>query len=209
MTESGSTHIELMSVAAYARQVRPLLPEGAFAPARARALWIPLHYAIIALLVWALASRRVPWPAWPVVSLVIGCSMAGVTFVAREALHGGVVRGRALIRVIGWLGFLPFCISPQLWMAWHNRVHHNHCGKPGVDPDMYPLLEEYRSRRRARIMADHFGIGGRRLSGIASLLFGLTGQSVQILFGARRTGLLTRHLHRRAFVEAVLGVAVW
>ncbi len=209
MNESSSTSIELIPLVAYARQVRPLLPENAFAPARARALWIPVHYAIIALLGWALASGHVPWPAWPVVSLVIGGCMAGVTFVAHEALHGGVMRGRVLVRVIGWLGFLPFCISPQLWMAWHNRVQHNHCGKPGVDPDMYPMLEEYRSHRGARVMADHFGLGRRRLGGIASLLFGLTGQSIQVMFRARRTGMLTRRLHRRAIIEAVMAVAVW
>jgi fatty acid desaturase len=209
MTESSSTPLELMSVGAYARQVRPLLPDNAFAPARARALWIPLHYAIIAVVGWALASGRVPWPLWPVAALVIGCSMAGVTFVAHEALHGGVVRGRVLIRVIGWLGFLPFCISPQLWMAWHNRVHHNHCGKPGVDPDMYPTLEEYRSHRGSQIMADYFGLGRRRLRGVASLMFGLTGQSLQVMLRARRVGILPRHLHRRAIIEAVMGVAVW
>src|SRR5262249_45809338 len=154
MTESSHPPMELITVASYARQVRPLLPAEAFAPARSRALWIPLHYAIIIGLGWALASGHVPWPAWPVVSLVIGCCMAGVALRAHEALHGGVVRGRAMIRLIGWLGFLPFCISPQLWMGWHNRVHHNHCGQPGVDPDMYPTLAEYRATRRARVMAD-------------------------------------------------------
>jgi fatty acid desaturase len=209
MTEPRSTPMELMTVAAYVRQVRPLLPENAFAPARARALWIPVHYAIIALLGWALASGHVPRLAWPVVSIVIGCCMAGVTFVAHEALHGGVVRGRALIRLIGWLGFLPFCISPQLWMAWHNRVHHNHCGQTGVDPDMYPTLAEYRAQRGARVMADYFGLGRRRLGGISSLLFGLTGQSLQVMFRARRVGILPRHLHRRAIVESLMGVAVW
>src|SRR3954471_7842218 len=209
MTESSSTQIELMSVAAYARQVRPLLPKNAFAPARARAVWIPVHYAVIAALGWALASGRVPWPAWPVVSLVIGCCMAGVTFVAHEALHGGVVRGRVLIRVIGWLGFLPFCISPQLWMAWHNRVHHNHCGQPGIDPDMYPTLAEYRAERRARVMADYFGLGRRRFRGAASLMFGLSGQAVQVMLSAGRTKLLTPRLHRRVVVETVMGIAVW
>lgn len=209
MTESSAPPMELITVAAYARQVRPLLPPGSFAPARSRALWVPLHYAIIAVLGWALASGHVPWPAWPVVSLVIGCCMAGVTFVAHEALHGGVVRGRTMIRLIGWLGFLPFCISPQLWMGWHNRVHHNHCGQPGVDPDMYPTLAEYRSTRSARIMADSFGLGRRSLSGIGSLMFGLTGQSLQVMLNARRTGILPRHLHRRAIIEAVMAVAVW
>jgi fatty acid desaturase len=209
ITEPGSTRMELLTVAAYARQVRPLLPPDAFAPARSRALWIPAHYAIIAALIWLLASGHVPWPLWPLVSLAIGGSMAGVTFVAHEALHGGVVRGRVAIRVIGWLGFLPFCISPQLWMAWHNRVHHNHCGQPDVDPDMYPTLTKYQTQRKARVMADYFGLGRRRLRGVASLLFGLTGQSLGVMFTARRTGILTRNLYRRAIVEAVMGVAVW
>jgi fatty acid desaturase len=204
-----SAALELLPVAVYARQVRPLLPATAFAPSRSRALWIPVHYAIIVFLIWALATGHVPWFVWPLVSIVLGGSMAGVTFVAHEALHGGVVRGRSLIRVIGWLGFLPFCISPQLWMAWHNRVHHNHCGQPGRDPDMYPTLAEYQERRGARVMADHFGLGRRRLGGISSLLFGLTGQSVQIMLAARRTGMLTPRLYRRATIEALMGVAVW
>lgn len=209
MTEPGSNRMELLSVAAYARQVRPLLPADAFAPARSRALWVPVHYAIIALLTWALASGRVPWPLWPLVSIAIGASMAGVTFVAHEALHGGVMRGRVAVRVLGWLGFLPFCISPQLWMAWHNRVHHNHCGQPGVDPDMYPTLTEYKTQRRARVMADYFGLGRRRFRGVLSLLFGLSGQSIQVMLSARRTRLLTPRLLRRVIVETVMGVAVW
>jgi fatty acid desaturase len=198
-----------MPLAAYVRDVRPHLPKSMFEPARTRALWVPVHYAIIALSIWALATGRLAWPLWPLVSIVIGLSMAGVTFVAHEALHGGVVRGRVAIRVIGWLGFLPFTVSPQLWMAWHNRVHHNHCGQPDIDPDMYPTLTQYRNGRAARIMADYFGLGRRRLTGAASLLFGFTGQSLQMLFSARRTGTLAPHLHRRAIIETLMGVAVW
>ena len=196
-------------MAAYAREVRPLLPEGAFAPAYSRALWLPVHYAIIAALAWTMATGHLPWFLWPVASLVIGFCMGGVTFVGHESLHGGIVRGRALIRVVGWLGFLPFVVSPQLWVAWHNRVHHNHCGQPGIDPDVYPTLAEYKSNRSAQWIADHFALGRRRLAGAASLLFGFTGQSVQILLGARKSGLLRKNLHRRAIIETLMGVAVW
>jgi fatty acid desaturase len=104
---------------------------------------------------------------------------------------------------------MPFAVSPQLWMAWHNRVHHNHCGQPGVDPDMYPTLTEYRAQRSARLMADYFALGRRRIAGAASLLFGFTGQSVQILLKAQKTGLLSPHLHRRAIIETVTGACVW
>jgi fatty acid desaturase len=204
-----SPPIEFLAVAAYAREVKPHLPRSVFEPARSRALWVPVHYAIIALLTWALASHHVPWPLWPLVALVIGCCMGGVTFVGHEALHGGVVRGRTLIRVLGWFCFLPFVVSPQLWIAWHNRVHHNHCGEPGVDPDMYPTLEQYRTHRAARIMADYFGLGGGRLRGITSLLFGFTGQSLQMLFNSRKTKVLPPHLRRRAIIETLTGVSVW
>jgi len=186
-----------------------MLPAAAFEPAWSRVLWIPVHYTIIAVLTWALASGHVPWLLWPVVALVIGGCMAGVTFVGHEALHGGVVRGRALIRVVGWLGFLPFVVSPQLWVAWHNRVHHNHCGQPGIDPDMYPTLDEYKTQRGARIMADYFGLGRKRLAGAASLLFGFTGQSMQMLFRAGKTSVLRPNLHRRAIIETLAGVSVW
>lgn len=199
----------LLSISDYARKVRPLLPKGTFAPARSRALWVPIHYTVIIALTWALATGKIPWPAWPLVSLVIGGCMAGVTFVAHEALHGGVVRGRMAIRMVGWLGFLPFCISPQLWMGWHNRVHHNHCGQEGVDPDMYPTLTEYKATRRAQVMADYFGLGRRRFRGVASLMFGLTGQSIQVLLSARRNEILPPHLLRRAIIEILMGVSVW
>lgn len=201
--------MECYAVATYMRALRPSLPDQAFAPARSRAVWLPVHAAIIAVATWLVVARRLPGWSWPLASLVIGASFAGVTFLAHETLHGGVVRGRIAIRVIGWLGFLPFVVSPQLWMAWHNRVHHRHCAQPGIDPDMYPTLEEYRSQRSARIMADYFGIGRRRPMSLLSILFGFSGQSVQMLFSARRRGFLTPKLHRRAWIETLLGVAVW
>jgi fatty acid desaturase len=202
-------NMELLPVATYARAIRPALPASAFAPARSRVLWLPVHAAVIAALAWTMATGIAPWWTWPLASLVIGFCLAGVVFLGHEALHGGVVRGRLAIRVVGWFGFLPFTVSPQLWMAWHNRVHHNHCGQPGIDPDMYPTLEEYNTQRAARIMADYFGIGRRRLMSFLSILFGFTGQSTQMLFTARKRGFLSPKLHRRAIAETVLGWAFW
>jgi fatty acid desaturase len=201
--------MELRTVGAYARELKPLLPAETFEPARSRLLWLPVHAALIATLAWLMATHRVPMFVWPLFSLVIGCSLGGLTFLGHETLHGGVVRGRFAIRLVGWFGFLPFTVSPQLWVAWHNRVHHNHTGKEGVDPDMYPTIGEYRTQPAARIMADYFGVGRRRLMGFASLLFGYTGQSSQMLWTARKRGFLTPKLHRRAIFESALGWAFW
>ena len=198
--------VELRTIATYQRAVRPALPDAAFQPARSRLLWLPAHVTVIALSIWALATDRVPAP---IASLVIGCSMAAVAFLGHEILHGAVVRGRVAIRVLGWICLLPFTVSPTLWTAWHNRVHHNHCAVPGKDPDMYPTLAEYETQFFARLMADYFGLGGRRITSLIGLLFGFTGQSQQMLWEARKLGILTRAQHVRAIVEFALGVAFW
>lgn len=201
--------MELRSIATYARAVRPALPDAAFAPARSRLLWLPVHVAVISAIAWALTAGHVPAPLWPVASIVIGACMSAVAFLGHEVLHGGVVRGGTVIRVVGWICLLPFTVSPTLWTNWHNRVHHNHCAQPGKDPDMYPTLAEYEAQPAARMMADYFGLGGKRVTSFLSLLIGFTGQSQQMLWQGRMLGILTPGLHRRAIAEFFLGVAFW
>jgi fatty acid desaturase len=164
---------------------------------------------MIGILVASLVSGHVPTVLWPLVSVLIGCCFSGVVFLGHETLHGGVVHGQRTIRVLGWFCLLPFTLSPTLWTAWHNRVHHGHCGQAGKDPDMYPTLLEYQTQRAARVMADHFGLGRRRVLSLLSLLFGFTGQSQQMLWKAREKGILSRKLHRRAIFETLLGIAFW
>lgn len=201
--------MELRPIATYAKALRPELPAKVFEPATSRVLWLPFHAAVISSIAWALVSGYVPAALWPVASIVIGVSLSGIVFLGHETLHGGVIRGRWAIKIVGWFSMLPFTLSPTLWTGWHNRVHHNHCAQPGKDPDMYPTLIEYQTQRTARIMADHFGLGRRRLMSILSLLFGFTGQSQQMLWKARERGILSPGMHRRALVEFALGVAFW
>src|SRR5688572_33351940 len=104
--------------ASYAREIKPLLPSGAFSPARSRLLWLPVHLAVIALSMYGIAARWAGWAIVPLLSLCIGMSFAGITFLAHEAMHGAVVRGRRLRRVVSWIGFSPFVLSPRLWNAW-------------------------------------------------------------------------------------------
>jgi fatty acid desaturase len=139
---------------------------------------------------------------------VIGISFACLTFVAHETLHGGIVRGRAFQRIVGWIGFLPFVLSPQLWVAWHNRAHHANTGLPD-DPDEYPTLERYRASRSTRFSVDAFSLGGRRWRGALSLVLGFTVQSADQLLRAKTRGLLTARECRRAIAETGLGLLVW
>jgi fatty acid desaturase len=203
--------MELYPASFYVKQLRGALPRETFRPAPSRLLWLPVHLTVIAGATLAVASRWAPWPSWPVLSLVIGMSFAGLMFLGHEVLHGAVVRGRwAWLRpLIGWVCFAPFALSQQLWVIWHNRVHHANTNNPGMDPDMYPTLEAYRRSRYLRFVTDNFALGGRRLRGLLSLFIGFSVQSQSMLFqGRRRLGMTARE-HAQAILETLLAIGLW
>lgn len=205
---SSVKRVQLHRISAYARVIRPLLDRAHFAPARSRLWWLPVHLSLLVGGCLLLSSLQLPWFAKPLVSLVMGCSFAGLTFLGHEALHGAVVRGKAARRVIGWVGFLPFAVSPRLWEAWHNRVHHQHSNQPGHDPDAYPTLQEYQHNALTRAVTE-LGPGRSRLRGVLSLIVGFSAQSVHMLFDAGRRKWLTSRQHALAIAETLVGVALW
>ncbi len=200
--------VQARPTSAYAREIRPLLSRDQFAPARSRLLWIPVHLSVLVSGALLLSAFQLPWLAWPLVSVIMGCSFAGLTFLGHETLHGAVVRGKSLRRLIGWLGFLPFVVSPRLWEAWHNRVHHNNTNAPGVDPDAYPTLDEYQQNRAVRAVTE-LAPGRKRVTGAFSLLVGFSVQSLHMLVDARRRQWLSPSEHTRAIAETLLGIAFW
>jgi fatty acid desaturase len=186
-----------------------LLAARLFAAVPLRLLWLPVHYAVVALAMFAIIEGRLPLPVDLGLSLLIGASFAGLTFVAHEALHGALVRNRPLRRLVGWLGFLPFAVSPRLWEAWHNRVHHGHTNEPGVDPDAYPTLAEYNERPALRRMTDWLAPGRGRIAGVFSLLVGFSVQSLHMLLVAKRQRFLDRRQHALALLESAAMCALW
>jgi fatty acid desaturase len=193
----------------YVQELKPHLPVEAFEPARSRLWWLPLHLSVIALGTVLIALKTLPIWALPVASLVIGASFAGLVFLGHETLHGGVVRGKRLRYLVGFVTFLPFVVSPRLWMAWHNRVHHGNANRAGVDPDAYPTLAEHQSDLGVRIATDWFGIGRGRLHGLVSLFIGFAVQSAHVLVFAGRRGYLKPREHRLAVLETALGATLW
>lgn len=203
--------MELHPQSFYVHEVKPRLPRSLFEPALARLGWLPFHLAVIVIGTMALTRDWMPWPLFPVISLAIGLSFAGLTFLGHETLHGGVIRGRLawLKPIVGWIVFAPFTLSQQLWVVWHNRVHHANTQRIGADPDMYPTLEAYRSNAVSRFSTDNFALGGRRWRGVLSLLLGFTVQSKHMLFvGKSRLGMSNREFWR-SIVETVLAIGVW
>jgi fatty acid desaturase len=201
--------VNLRSLSSYAREVRPSLPTNAFEPVASRLAWLALHYAVIAGGIAALYLRIGGWWAAPLIALVIGHSFAGAAFVGHETLHGAVVRHRGARHLVGWLCFLPFTLSPRLWVAWHNKTHHAHTMDEANDPDAFPSLATYHKSRTARI-ADHFSFASNRRWGWLTLCLGFTGQSTQMLWRWARTApALTPRERRLAIMESAAGWAVW
>ena len=196
------------TAASYVRQIRPHLKRGAFQPARGRLWWLPVHLAVVTLCISALQQRWLPWLAAPLLSLIIGMSFAGLTFLGHETLHGAIVRGARLRYLVGWLGFSPFLVSPRLWVAWHNRVHHGNTQRAGKDPDAYPTLREYRQSRAIRL-AMLVAPSLRRLRGASTPLIGFSVQSAHMLLAARARGFLSGKEQLIAIAETLLGVALW
>jgi fatty acid desaturase len=203
--------MELHPQSFYVHALKPHLPSRLFKPAWSRLAWLPIHLAVIVVGTIGIAADWMPWPVIPAVSLIIGLSFAGLTFLGHETLHGGVVRGRLtwLKPIVGWIAFAPFTLSQQLWVVWHNRVHHANTQRIGADPDMYPTLATYRSQRVNRFSIDNFALGGRRRRGILSLLLGFTVQSKHMLFAGRTRLGMSASEFRRTIVETVAAVVLW
>ncbi len=178
--------MDLRTTSSYAAALRPTLRSQVFRAAPLRLLWLPVHYAVIVLGTLTIARGWLVLPLELLLSMVIGSSFAGLTFVGHEALHGAIVRHRFLRRLVGRLGFLPFAVPPRLWEAWHNRVHHGNTNRAGTDPDTYPTLSEYRGSAMLRRVTDWLAPGRRRWGGAFSFLIGFTVQSSHMLLTARR-----------------------
>ena len=207
MTNPAATEpFELVPQSAYVRELKAELPPEAFEPATSRLLLLPAHLAVIVVGALAIARGWVPSFVVPIISLAIGVSFACLAFVAHEAVHGGIVRGRTARQLVGAIGFAPFTLSPRLWAAWHDRVHHANANLED-DPDMYPTLDEYHASGRVRIFVNVFSPGNRRWRGVLTLLFGFTGQStMQLIVGKR---FMKPRAYMFAILETAAAVAVW
>ena len=180
-----------------------------FAPVPSRLAWLALHVGLIVAGVIAIHSGWGGWWAVPFYSLIIGHSFAGCAFVGHEALHGAVVRHPGWRNFVGWISFLPFTLSPRLWIAWHNKTHHGHTMQEGVDPDCYPSLTSYQQTLVTRI-ADRFSFALDRPAGPITLVLGFTGQTAQMLLRwSRTTDALLRRDRWLMAGETLAGVAVW
>jgi fatty acid desaturase len=205
---TGSRY-EVQSVQQYARELRPHLPARVFAPATGRLLWLPVHLAIIGSLGAYVVAGAPPWYAALAAAVLAGHSWGCLGFLAHETLHHAITRSRVVEKVVGYFGFGLFCLSPTLWVAWHNQAHHGNTGKPVADPDGFGTLGFWRANRVVRAL-ERFapGSGHKRSAAFLPGWFSLHSFLV-LVFHSERNGYYARISRRVVYLETALMVVFW
>lgn len=97
--------------------------------------------------------------------LVAGLAVAALFVVGHDAAHGALFDSARLNAAVGRIAMLPSLHATELWIFGHNRVHHGHTLRQGMDFVWHPLtIEEYRTmgrlgRLRHRFEWGPFGAG--------------------------------------------------
>jgi fatty acid desaturase len=208
METSGSRY-ERQSVQRYARELRPLLPPDVFGAAPARLLWLPVHLGVIlGMAAWVVVGRT-PWYLSLAAAVIAGHSWACLGFLAHETLHHAVVKSRAVERLVGCVGFLPYALSPTLWTAWHNQAHHGNTGKPVADPDGYGTLGFWRKNAVVRALETIAPGSGYRRSAVFLFVWFSIHSLLVLVFHSRRNGYYDRASRRVVHAEAAGMLAFW
>jgi len=131
--------------------------------------WLGLAYfardlALHALVLVALASTDTWWlliPLWGLSALTV----SALFILGHDAAHQSLFRSKRLCAVVGRIAMLPSLHVHDAWVLGHNRLHHGHTVREGMDfvwhpvsPEQYAALPAWK-RLRHRIEWSPLGAG--------------------------------------------------
>lgn len=137
--------LTMITQAEYAKKLRPFVPAEAFEPNGSKLIVLLINLVIL-ILGWAIASYLDRWnPYWlwlylPL-TVIMGNSVVVLLFSSHDLMHSAVIKNPKLKRIISILGLAMLWMTPTLWKAVHNRVHHNKTNSLG-DPDRNYLEQQ-------------------------------------------------------------------
>ncbi len=147
------------------RSVLDVIPDHCYRRSTARGLGLVARDLLVyGLAVWGLVSTDNPLllvPLW----LVAGLAVSGLFVLGHDAAHDALFDRRDVNRVVATITMLPSLHAVELWRFGHNRVHHGHTLREGMDFVWHPLtVEQYGSlgplgRLRHRLEWGPFGAG--------------------------------------------------
>jgi len=200
---------ELRSVQQYARELRPQLSPTVFQPAPGRLVWLPVHLGIIVGLALFVVLGAPPWWLALGCAIVAGHSWGCLGFLAHETLHHAVVKNRAVELLVGYVGFLPYGLSPRLWTVWHNQAHHGNTGKPVADPDGYGTLGFWQKSGVVRALESIAPGSGYKRSSVFLFVWFSIHSLLVLVFHGPRNGYFDRVSRRAVLAESTAMAAFW
>lgn len=207
--QTSASRFEQFSVQHYAREVRALLPSAVFEPAPTRLLWLPVHLSVIVGSGLYVFLASPPWYLAVACALAAGHSWACLGFLAHEVLHHAVVRSRRVERIVGCVALTIFCLSPTLWIAWHNQSHHGNTGDPDADPDGLGTWHSWQRSAVERAMEEASpGSGRKRSAAFLFVTFSLH-SAVVLLVRSHRENYYARISRRAVYAESAAMVCFW
>jgi omega-6 fatty acid desaturase (delta-12 desaturase) len=152
-------------------QAGSLLPVIRVIPAAAyeNPTWKGLAYFARDLLIYAAVVAGLVFTDNPIllVGLWVLASLAvsGLFIVGHDAAHEALFKSRRLNSIVGHLAMLPSWHVYEAWVLGHNRIHHGHTVREGMDfvwhpvtPQQYAAMGTY-ARVRHRVEWSWWGAG--------------------------------------------------
>ena len=93
------------------------------------------------LVVWGITSTDNPLllvPLWAVAALVV----SGLFIIGHDAAHEALFKSRRLNSIVGHVAMLPSWHVYEAWVLGHNRIHHGHTVREGMDFVWHPITPE-------------------------------------------------------------------
>lgn len=147
------------------KQVLAVIPEHCYERSTARGLFLMARdFGFYGLALWGLASTDKIYllvPLW----ILAGLATSALFILGHDAAHGALFDSKKLNAVIARVTMLPSLHATEQWVFGHNRVHHGHTLRQGMDFVWHPTTpEEYAdfsklAKLRHRLEWSMFGAG--------------------------------------------------
>jgi omega-6 fatty acid desaturase (delta-12 desaturase) len=137
----------LAAVSAVQETPRNLAPVVKLIPARCYdnptslgLAYVARDFAVYALVLFGLASTDVWWQL-AMLWVVSALSVSALFIVGHDAAHGSLFKSARLNSWVGHLTMLPSLHVYEGWRFGHNRMHHGHTARQGLDFVWHPVQE--------------------------------------------------------------------
>lgn len=123
-----------------------VIPPECYERSNARAWWLVARAVGLWLLALAGLATADAWflvvPLW----VFAGLAVSGLFVLGHDCAHGALFESKALNRAVGRALMMPSLHIYEAWVIGHNRIHHGHTLRQGMDFVWHPLtVDEYRA----------------------------------------------------------------